>query len=62
MRKIMPSFIIYLIISRFDLHLQGLTMTFVINLAFCDFLYCSVHLPIYAVSYIYENPILQREM
>ena len=50
------------LISRFDLHLQGLTMTFVINLAFCDFLYCSLHLPIYAVQNIYEKPMLQQEM
>ena len=37
-------------------------MGFVINLAFCDFLYCSIALPIYALQYFLQRPILGRSM
>ena len=43
-------------LSRFDLHQIQATITFVNNLAICDFSYCVIHLPIYAMSYFNQSP------
>ena len=49
-------------ISRFDLHLNRATITFVNNLAICDLTYCVVHLPIHAISYFSLSAPFQNEM
>ena len=37
-------------------------MTFIINLAICDLMYCSIHLPIYAKQYLGQGPFLSETL
>ena len=40
---------------RFGLHLQWSSTVFVLNLAFADFLYCIINLPVYAIHYFHHT-------
>ena len=40
---------------KFNLHRNWITTIFVINLAFADFLYCTVNLPLYALNYLNQG-------
>ena len=43
--------------SRFNLHTHWTTTVFILHLAFVDFLYCIVCLPLYSVQYLAINPL-----
>ena len=47
---------------RFNLHQTGSTMTFIINLAICDLLYCTIQLPVYAIQYLGQGPFLTETL
>ena len=44
-------------IYRFNLSLHGSSLILVLNLAFCDLIYCSIHLPTHAVQFFSQVPI-----
>ena len=44
-------------IYRFNLSFHGSSLIFVLNLAFCDLIYCSFHLPTHAVQFFSQAPI-----
>ena len=37
-------------------------MTFIINLAICDLLYCTIQLPVYAIQYLGQGPFLTEKL
>ena len=37
-------------------------MTFIINLAICDLLYCTIQLPVYAIQYLGQGPFLTETL
>ena len=37
-------------------------MTFIINLAICDLMYCSIQLPVYAVQNLGQGPFLSETL
>ena len=47
---------------RFDLHLSYSTVTYVINSAMCDFIYCIFHWPIYAIAFLNQSPPIKNPL
>ena len=58
----LPSYNLYSKKFRFNLHQTGSTMTFIINLAICDLLYCTIQLPVYAIQYLGQGPFLTETL
>ena len=45
-------------LTRFNLHMHWTTTIFIISLALADLLYCSIHLPLYAMQFFTHRWIL----
>ena len=57
--KIFRSALIFnFFLTRFNLHMHWTTTIFIISLALADLLYCSIHLPLYAMQFFTHRWIL----
>ena len=61
-KHVLLSYNLYSKKIRFNLHQTGSTMTFIINLAICDLLYCTIQLPVYAIQYLGQGPFLTEKL
>ena len=50
--------ILIFFLNRFNLHMHWTTTIFIISLALADLLYCSIHLPLYAMQFLTHRWIL----